>query len=105
LAQEQGAELVLTGAGRGLSLTQRTARKLPTPPPVFELDVSDATHVERVRNEVAGIWDRVDGVLHAIAFAPAPCLGGNFLDAGWDDVAVALHVSAYSLKTLVDAFG
>ena len=31
-AQEQGAEVILTGAGRGLSLTQRTARKLPTEP-------------------------------------------------------------------------
>src|SRR4051795_1104081 len=104
LAQEEGAEVVLTGAGRGLSLTERTARKLPSPAPVFELDVSDVTHIERVRAEVASTWDRVDGVLHAIAYAPPVCLGGTFMDATWDDVAVAVNVSAYSLKTLADAF-
>ena len=104
LAQEEGAEVVLTGAGRGLSLTERTARKLPTPPPVFELDVSDPSHVAAVRERVAGEWDRVDGVLHSIGYAPPACLGGGFLEAGWEDVAVALNVSAYSLKVLVDAF-
>jgi enoyl ACP reductase len=104
LAQEEGAEVVLTGAGRGLSLTERTARKLPSPAPVFEFDVSDVTHVARVRDDVAAQWDRVDAILHAIAYAPPVCLGGTFMDAGWDDVAVALNVSAYSLKTLADAF-
>jgi enoyl-[acyl-carrier protein] reductase I len=104
LAQEQGAEVVLTGAGRGLSITQRTARKLPEPASVFEFDVSEPAHVESVRAAVSGQWDRVDGVLHSIGYAPPACLGGEFLAAGWDDVAVALNVSAYSLKTLVDAF-
>jgi enoyl-[acyl-carrier protein] reductase I len=102
LAQSEGAEIVLTGAGRGLSLTRRTARKLPSEPTVLELDVTDPAHVESVRDELASRWGRVDGALHAIGFAPAACLGGGFLDAGWDDVSVALHVSAYSLKALAD---
>ncbi len=104
LAQQEGAELVLTGAGRGLSLTERTARKLPTTPPVFELDVSQPAHLESAREAVAGLWDRVDGLLHAIGYAPPACLGGGFMEAGWDDVAVALNISAYSLKALADAF-
>ncbi len=58
-----------------------------------------------MRDDVAERWDRVDGVLHAIGFAPAVCLGGTFMEATWDDVSVALHVSTYSLKALVDAFG
>ncbi len=104
MAQEEGATIVLTGAGRGLSLTERTARKLPVPATVLELDVTQPAHVESVRAGVAEVMPRVDGVLHAIGFAPAVCLGGTFMDAQWDDVAVALHVSAYSLKTLADAF-
>jgi enoyl-[acyl-carrier protein] reductase I len=102
LAQEEGAEVVLTGAGRGLSLTRRTARKLPSPPDVLELDVTEPAHIEAVREELAERWDRVDGALHAIGFAPGNTLGGGFLSAGWDDVSVALHVSAYSLKALAD---
>ncbi len=102
LAQEEGAEVLLTGAGRGMSLTRRSARKLPTEPDVLELDVTDATHVEAVRDAIGERWGRVDGALHAIGFAPAACLGGGFLDAGWDDVSVALQVSTYSLKTLAD---
>ena len=104
LAQEQGAAVVLTGAGRGLSLTERTARKLPVPAPVYEFDVTVADHVAAVRDAVAAQWPRVDGVLHAIGFAPAVCLGDDFLAPTWDDVAVAMQVSAYSLKTLADAF-
>jgi enoyl-[acyl-carrier protein] reductase I len=102
LAQQEGAQVVLTGFGR-LSLVQRVAAKLPQPAPVVELDVADDEHLaslaERVREHVDGI----DGVVHAIAFAPASCLGGDFLDAPWPDVATAVQVSAYSLKSLATA--
>ena len=104
LAQREGAEVVLTGAGRALSLTQRTARRLDSPCDVFEFDVTVAEHVERVREDVRGSLGRVDGVLHSIGFAPAVCLGDDFLAAQWSDVAVAMEISAYSLKTLADAF-
>ncbi|MEX2625954.1 MAG: enoyl-ACP reductase FabI [Ilumatobacteraceae bacterium] len=108
VALDEGAEIVLTGAGRALSLTRRTARKL-TPADgdeiaVFELDVTVPEHGVAVRDELAQRWGRVDGVLHAIGFAPEVCLGDDFLAAQWDDVAVALHVSTYSLKALADAF-
>ena len=104
LAQEEGAEIVLTGAGRGLSLTERTARKLPAPAPVLELDVTVPDHLDAVRDDLASRWGRVDGVLHAIGFAPPVCLGGTFMEAQWDDVAVALHISSYSFKVLADCF-
>ena len=95
---------MLTGAGRGLSLTERTARKLPAPAPVLELDVTVPEHLDAVRDDLAERWGRVDGVLHAIGFAPPVCLGGTFMEAQWDDVAVAMQVSAYSLKALADCF-
>jgi enoyl-[acyl-carrier protein] reductase I len=100
LAQQEGAQVVLTGFGRGMSLTERTARKLPSPPDVLELDVTDEDQLRVVAAELSGRWGGLDGVLHAVGFAPASCLGNGVLEAGWDDVAVALQVSAYSLKTL-----
>ena len=102
LAQEEGAEIVLTGAGRGLRLTQRTARKLPNECDVFEFDVTDASHVQSLHNELTSKWGRVDGALHAIGFAPEGCLGEDFMAATWDDVKVAMEISAYSLKTLAE---
>jgi len=103
LAQEEGADVVLTGAGRGLRLTRRTARKLPTEPEVLEFDAGDATHPTALRDALAERWGTVDGALHAIGFAPEACLGGHFMDAPWADVAVALQISAYSLKSLAEA--
>jgi len=99
-AQEEGAEVVLTSFGRAMSLTQRAARRLPNPVEVVELDVSDAGHLASLADRVGG---RIDGALHAIAFAPESCLGGGFLTAPWEDVAVAIQVSAYSLKALAVA--
>jgi enoyl-[acyl-carrier protein] reductase I len=104
LAQAEGAEIVLTGAGRALSLTQRTARKLDGDVEVLELDVTVPDHLVSVRDALAERWGRVDGVLHSIGFAPAVCLGDDFMAATWDDVSVALHISTYSLKALADAF-
>jgi len=81
LAIAEGAEIVLTGAGRAITLTQRTARKLDPVPPVFEFDVTVAEHVDSVREQVREALGHVDGVLHAIGFAPASCLGDDFFGA------------------------
>jgi meromycolic acid enoyl-[acyl-carrier-protein] reductase len=102
LAQEQGATVVLTGFGR-LSLVERVARRLPDPPPVIELDVTNPEHLEALDGRVREHVDGLDGVVHAIGFAPPSCLGGGFLDAPWEDVATAVQVSAYSLKALAVA--
>ena len=102
LAQQEGANIILTGAGRGLSLTTRTARKFDTEPEVLELDVTEPDHVSTVRNELEEKWGHVDAALHAIGFAPEACLGEDFMGATWDDVKVALEISAYSYKTLAE---
>jgi enoyl-[acyl-carrier protein] reductase I len=104
LAQEEGAEIVLSGAGRALSLTKRTARKLPSEPDVLEIDVTSPDQLRAAGAALAERWDGLDGLLHAIGFAPPACLGSGMFEAGWDDVAVALNISAYSLKALVEAF-
>ncbi|MDT4948639.1 MAG: meromycolic acid enoyl-[acyl-carrier-protein] reductase, partial [Pseudonocardiales bacterium] len=99
IAQEQGATVVLTGYGR-MSLVERVARKLPSPPPVIELDVADPAQLDSLADRLGEHLDGLDGVVHAIGFAPASCLGGGFLDAPWEDVATAVQVSTYSLKSL-----
>ena len=70
LAQEEGAEVVLSGAGRALSLTKRTARKLPVEPDVLEIDVTSPEQLAAAGATLADRWDRLDGLLHAIGFAP-----------------------------------
>ena len=103
LAQQEGATVVLTSFGRQLRLTQSIARRLPSTPPVVELDVTDAEHLDGLADRVREHVDGLDGILHSIAFAPRSALGGNFLNTGWEDVATAVHVSAYSLKALTVA--
>ncbi len=100
IAQEQGAEVVLSSFGRVMSLTTRAARRLPTPPEIIQLDVADDADLDALASRLP--FD-LDGVVHAIGFAPPSCLGGGFLDAPWEDVAVAMQVSAFSLKALAVA--
>jgi meromycolic acid enoyl-[acyl-carrier-protein] reductase len=103
LAQEQGAEVVLSGFGRGLRITERIAKRLPEKAPVIELDVTDDEHLARLPEQLREHFDGLDGVLHAIAFAPEAALGGNFMTTGWADVATAVQVSAFSLASLTRA--
>ncbi len=99
-ALDNGAEVVLTGFGRARSLTEKTARRLPGEVDVLELDATKPEDVEAVREDLERRWGTVDGVLHAIGFAPGDALGGNFLNTPYESAATAFHVSAFSLKTL-----
>ena len=100
VAQEEGAEIVLTGFGRGLRLTERSARRLPETPDVLELDIHDEGHMEALVANLTERWGAVDGALHAIAFAPDDALGGNFLNTPADSAGTAFLTSAFSYKTL-----
>ena len=99
-AQEAGAEVLLSGFGRGLSITQKIATRLPDTPDVIELDVTDAGHLSAAADEIDRRWGALDGVVHAIGFAPQAALGGGFLTTAWEDVATTLQVSTYSFASL-----
>lgn len=104
IAQEQGATVLISNFGRALGITRRIAKRLPTEPPVLELDVTDSGHLAGLADQVREHVDGLDGVVHSIAYGnPETLLGGNFMDGPWDDVAQALQVSAYSLKSLAVA--
>ena len=98
LAQEEGAEVVLTSFGRAMRITQSIAKRLPSTPPVVELDVTNQEHLDSLAERLTEHVDHLDGVLHSIGFAPQGAF--NFLEGTWEDVATALHASAYSLKAL-----
>lgn len=103
LAQEQGATVILTSFDRALPVTRRSARRLPSPPEVIELDVTDADHLATLTDRI-GV-DRLDGVVHSVGFAPAACLGQDdgMFAAEWEDVATALQVSTWSFSALARA--
>jgi enoyl-[acyl-carrier protein] reductase I len=100
LAQQEGAQVVLSSFGRQARLTQAIARRLPAEAPVVQLDVTDAEDLAALEGRVREHVDHLDGVVHSIGFAPQSVMGGNFLAAEWADVATALEVSAFSLKSL-----
>jgi enoyl-[acyl-carrier protein] reductase I len=104
VAQNEGANVVVSNFGRALGITRRIVNRLPQPAPVVELDVTDDEHLERLPELLAQHMDHVDGVVHSIAYGnPETLLGGKFLDGPWPDVAQAMQVSAYSLKSLAMA--
>lgn len=102
IAQQEGARIVLTGFGR-MSLVERIAKRLPEPPPVLELDATDPEHLATLADRVSGHLDGLDGVLHAIGFAPQEALGDGFVDVSWEHAGTALKVSTWSLASLTRA--
>jgi enoyl-[acyl-carrier protein] reductase I len=99
-AQLAGAEVLLTGFGRARRLTERAAKQLPEPPEVLELDVNEESDLAAIGAELERRWGSLDGVLHAIAFAPEDALGGDFLGTPYESAAEAFRTSAYSLQAL-----
>jgi meromycolic acid enoyl-[acyl-carrier protein] reductase len=102
-AQQDGAQVLLTGFGRTRRMTERAASRLPDPPDVLELDVNNPADFETLAGEIRDRWGGLDGALHAIAFAPGDALGGNFMSAPPESAEVAFRTSAYSFKALAQA--
>ncbi len=102
MAQAEGARIVLTGHGR-LSLVRRVAESFDQVPPVVELDVTSSEHIATLAERVGEHVDRVDGLLHSVAFAPPGALGGNFLATNWEEASSAFHTSAFSLQAVTSA--
>jgi meromycolic acid enoyl-[acyl-carrier-protein] reductase len=103
-AQKEGAELLLTSFGRMMTITQMTAKKLNPVPDILEMDVSKPSDISAAVEETGKRWDRVDGLVHSVAYAPPDALGGKFLTTPWESVATALQVSAFSFKELAAGF-
>src|SRR5256886_15325808 len=103
-AQKEGAEILLTSFGRMMSITQMTAKRLDPVPEILEMDVTKPNDISHAVEETEKRWDRLDGLVHSVAFAPADALGGQFLNTPWESVATAMQVSAFSFKELARGF-
>ncbi|MDR1265637.1 MAG: enoyl-ACP reductase FabI [Propionibacteriaceae bacterium] len=104
VAQQEGAKVVVSNFGRAMRMTRRAAAKLDPVPEVLELDVTDETHLASLAERVEPILGGLDGVVHSIGFAdPFKAMGGRFLSTEWEDVAVSMRISAYSLAALARA--
>lgn len=105
LALEQGAEVLLTSPlCRGLSVTSRVAPRLGVTADVLELDMTlpdDLAGLEQAVRDAG--WDRVDGVLHAVAYLPEADRSGGFASVPWEVVEPTLQTGAWSLAALVHA--
>jgi len=104
LAQREGAEIVLTSFGRAMSLTEKSARRMKPVPDILPMDVNEQSQVEAVAEALQRRWGRLDGFVHAIAFAPDNALGGRFLTAPWKRVGTAFKTTSFSLKAMAQAF-
>jgi len=104
IAQQQGATVLVSNFGRAMSLTGRVIKKLDPVPPLLEVDVTNTEHLDGLADAIAAHVDRLDGVVHSLAFAnPETALGGKFLTTPYGDVSTAVQVSAYSLSSLTMA--
>lgn len=104
IAQREGANVVVSAAGRAVAPAQRAIAKLAQVPPLIELDVTDPQQLATAPEQLSEHFDHLDGIVHSIAYAdPAKALGGAFLSTDWESVSTALHISAYSLQSLTMA--
>ncbi|GGQ50403.1 enoyl-[acyl-carrier-protein] reductase [NADH] [Streptomyces althioticus] len=104
-ATRAGADVILANApGRPSSIMGRIAGRLPKAPVAcLSADITMEEDLEALAGNIGGHWDSLDGVVHAVAFAPQDALGGNFLNTPFESVATAMSVSAYSLQGLTRA--
>ncbi|NBR98029.1 MAG: enoyl-[acyl-carrier-protein] reductase FabI [Betaproteobacteria bacterium] len=104
-AHREGAELAFTCQGE--RVRQRTvdlAREFGAESRVFDCDVASDEQIDAVFADLGQHWDSLDGLVHAIAFAPREALAGDYLDhATREDFRISHDISAYSLTALAKA--
>ncbi len=105
IAQREGATVVVSAAGRAVSLARRVVSRMDQAPELIELDVTNPEHLagaaDQLRELVGG---ELHGIVHSIAYAdPEKALGGAFLSTDWETVSQALQISAYSMQSLTMA--
>src|SRR5882757_2694718 len=71
--------------------------------PLYPCDVSKDEEIDSFFEKVRGQTERLDLLLHSVAFAPKEALEGDFLSATRDAFKTAHDISAFSLVALTRA--
>ena len=100
---QAGAELAFTFAGEVLEKRVRPLAESVGARFIEPCDVTDDAQVDAVFERIAGEWDGLDVLIHAVAFADRQDLEGRFVDTPRDGFLKALNISAYSLVHLTRA--
>ncbi|PSJ79674.1 enoyl-ACP reductase FabI [Neisseria iguanae] len=102
--RDQGAELAFTYVVDKLEERVRKMAAELGSDLVFRCDVNNDAEVEQIFADLGKSWDGLDGLVHAIAFAPKEALNGDFLDSiNREAFNTAHETSAYSLPALAKA--
>lgn len=99
-ALDAGAEIVLSALGRDIDRTRDAAATLGAEVDVVEADLTARADLESLAAHISDRWEHLDGVLHAVAFAPQEALSGEFLAAGSESVGRAFHTSVHSYASV-----
>lgn len=95
---EAGANLIFNYQGDRLKENvEELAGTFGADVPLFPCDVTSDAEIDAFFDKVGGLTDRVDMLLHSVAFAPKESLTGRFTDTTREAFRVAHDISAYSL--------
>ncbi|MBC3808591.1 enoyl-ACP reductase FabI [Undibacterium seohonense] len=100
----EGAELAFTYVGERFKDRITDFAKEFNSELVFDCDVSSDDQINAVFTDLAKSWEKLDGVVHAIGFAPREAIAGDFLDGfSREAFRIAHDISAYSFPALAKA--
>jgi enoyl-[acyl-carrier protein] reductase I len=103
-ARREGAEIALTYQNeRFKDRVTDMARELGSDI-ALPCEVTSDSEIEALFKALKGRWEKLDGVVHAIAFAPREAIAGDFLDGISREAFRQAHdISSYSFAALAKA--
>lgn len=98
---EQGAELAFTYAGKPLEKRVKPLAESLNAAAVISCNVSSDEEIANVFKELGNVWDGVDIIIHAVAFANKDELKGTILNTTRSGFATAMDISVYSFISIM----
>ncbi len=100
----EGAELAFTYVGERFKDRITEFAKDFGSSLVFDCDVGSDEQINAVFAELSSTWTQLDGLVHAIGFAPREAIAGDFLDGlSRENFRIAHDISAYSFPAMAKA--